>query len=246
MKLDPSTLTLDASRLEDALTELNAAWKRFHAEHYMYKAEDFETLETFADVLSQYDYGEPDHNGTLNWLAGKLLVDEPTTRTITSQEDLPEVDVEYISYFHHGDLVVKGDFGAYRSIWITGDLIVEGVIENSYLDSFQDLIVGGDVRCTAINFMGLSMIGGRLDVSRFAWVDNQSFVHVLGGTRGPLLIGETGSVDDWDDAEVEHKLEVDEMKLEELAKLLNTTTEPDDEFAFSVIYRAFDAARKEA
>ena len=243
--LDPASFALDASRLPDAIAEINAAWKRFDPKHYTHEAESFGTLETFADLLSHYDYGEPDHNGTLNALAARLLVDAPTTRTIGSQEDLPEVESEYISYFHHGDLVVNGDFGAYKSIWITGDLIVEGVIENSYLDAFQDLIVGGDVRCAAISFMGLSMIGGRLDVSRFAWVDNQAFALVLGGVRGPFLIGETESVHDWDAAQVEHKLDVDDLKLEELAKLLETTTEPEDKYAFSVIYRAFDAARRD-
>lgn len=242
--MDPASLKLDASRLDAALAEINASWKAFDPDHHTHEAGEFEGLATFADLLEHYDYGEPDHNGALNWLAAKLLVDPPTTRTIDSQDDLPKVDVEYISYFHHGDLVVNGDFGAYDSIWVTGDLIVEGVIENSYLDTFQDLIVAGDVRCTAINFMGLSMIGGRLDVSRFAWVDTQAFALVLGGVRGPLLMGEGGSVQSWDDSQVQRKIDVDDLKLEELARILETTTEPEDEHAPNVIYRAFDACRR--
>lgn len=244
--IDPASLKLDASRLDAALAEINAGWKAFDPEHHTHEASEFEGLATFADLLEHYDYGEPEHNGTLNWLAAKLLVDPPTTRTIDSQDDLPKVDVEYISYFHHGDLVVNGDFGAYKSMWVTGDLIVEGVIEASYLDAYADLMVAGDVKCRAMSFMGLAMIAGRLDVTLLAYLHAQGSNFVLKGVRGPFLLGEYEYADNWDASQVEHRIDIGDPSMGELAALLGVDVDPKDEYPHEIVYRAFNACRADA
>ncbi len=245
--IDPASIALDPTQLEDAVGRINARFEAAKAPQpeVRYAAGDLPRASSLAELLEQYDYGEPLWNGTLMLLAREMSVAPPTTIEISSLEDLPSVDVEYITHFHHGDVVVKGDLGAFESTWITGNLSVQGVAEASYLDAYQDLMVGGDVRCRAIQMMGLSLIAGVLEVERFAYIWSQGENWVLGGVCGPNLLGEYESVDAWDASGVEHhvNLEDDPEAKAALADLLGTHVDPEDEYAYPIIDRAFQAAR---
>lgn len=245
--IDPRSIVLDPARLEDAAERIHARFDAAKAPRpeERHAAGDLPRSASMAELLAEYDYGEPLWNGTLMLLAQGMSVAPPTTIEVGSIEEIPAIDVEFISRFHHGDVIVKGDLGVFESTWITGNLSVEGVVEASYLDAYQDLMVGGSLRCRAIQMMGLSFIAGALEVERFAYVWSQGENWVLGGVRGPSLLGEHESVDGWDASNVEHRvnLEDDAEAKAALAELLGTHVDPADEFPYPIIDRAFQAAR---
>ncbi|MBO6937731.1 MAG: hypothetical protein JJ863_22370 [Deltaproteobacteria bacterium] len=237
---------LDPSRIASATEAINAALASAKAPppDTTYEAGDLPSASTLGELLEQYDYGEPLWNGSLMLVAKHCAIAEPTTVEVSALDELPAVESEYISHFHHGDVVVPADFGAFDSVWITGSLTVEGVIEASFLDTFQDLMVGGDVRCRAISMMGLSFIAGELAAERFAWVQSQGENWVLGGVSGGWLIGEYESTEGWDVGAAKGAIDLQEAADDKaaLAEKLGVTLEPDDEHAHDVVFRALEAA----
>lgn len=246
--MDPASFLLDASRVEDAVGEINRRLANAKGPNpdVRYEASDLPKASSLEELLERCDHGEPLWNGTLMLLARETAKAAPTTLEVTSLDELPAFDGEFITRFHHGDLIVRGDFGVFESVWITGSVRVEGVVEASYLDAYHDLMVGGDLRCRAIQFMGLSLIAGALEVERFAFVHSQGENWVLGGVRGPCLIGEYESVAGWDLSQVPDCVDLDESKLAQVAALLGVSVEEDDEHGFEPVLRAFDAARATA
>ena len=236
---------LDPGAWVAAVDRINAlyAGARPPAPEDRYETGDFAPATSLGALLQDYDYGEPSHNGALMLLAKHSLKAGPTTRNVTSIEELTPVESEYISYFHHGDVIVDGDFGAFDSVWITGNLQVKGVIEASYLDAFADLMVGGDVTCEAIQFMGLSLVAGSLKARRFAFVHSQGENWVLGGIETPVLAGEWQSAEPFDSLHCDEVIDLEEQSIEMIAAALQTPVLPSDEHGFDVVYRAFELHR---
>lgn len=238
---------LDAERLVDALAAVNALWRARRGERFTdYTLADFGNPSTLGDLFARYDYGEPEWNGTLCLLA-RALEGEAQPRTVAATENLPGVERDGIERFHHGDVHVAGDLGVYESTWITGDLTVDGVIDASYLDAFADLFVGGRLRCRAVRFMGLSLVGGRLEASELVAVDAQGSNWFLGGVESPLLLGESESTRDEDDRRVGRHVDLDDFDddLPALAALLGIEVADDDTFPCDLLFRAFEGLRTE-
>lgn len=237
----PASMKLDATRIDAAIAAINALPRRH--EFPTYARDDFKAAKDMGELLAQYDHGEPAWNGTLNLLAKHLLVAPPTPITIENPSELALLDFEFPLRFHHGDVTVDGDLDGFDSVFVTGNLDVAGVVQASYLDSYQDLMVGGDLRCEAIIFMGCALIAGELQVRRFAQVDSQGENLVLGGVVGPCLLGQHDSVADWDSSRVTHHIDATKDKLAELAAVLNVPMDPEDKYTHDIILRAFEAAR---
>jgi hypothetical protein len=250
--LDPASMALRPDGLAEAVARINQRWSAMPGDDRTpYEPQHFFTRAgappgTLADLFGRYDYGEPRWNGSLMLLARELLIEPPGSITIASVEELPAVDADGILRFFHGDVACAGDLGVFESTWITGSLRVGGVLEASYLDAYTDLFVGGEARCEASMFMGLSLFGEALHVRRFAYAMSQGENWVLGAVRGPALIGEDESVADWDAAHVQAHIDTDDDDLAGLAERLGVPVEPEDEYAFSVVLRAFEAARATA
>lgn len=236
---------LNPDLLSAAVEKLNArlAAAKAPSPEVQYDTDRFEAASTLEELLEEYDYGEPLWNGALMLLAKEMSVAPPTNVTISSIEELTPVESEYVAYFHHGDVTVNGDFGAFFNVWITGNLTVKGVIEASHLDAFDDLMVGGDVRCAAIHYMGSSLIAGTLTAERLAYVAAQGENWVLGGIVTPLLLGEYESNADFDDTRVGRSVDIETEETETIATLLAIDPEEDDEDAFSLLLRAINAVR---
>ncbi len=197
--------------------------------------------ESLAGLIAHYDFGEPDWNGMLIMLASILLREPPKDVVIETWEQLTLIDEDYGRRFHHGDVRVAGSFLANENIWITGNLHVEGVLEAGFLDSFPDLLVGGDVRTKAATLGGLTSVGGDFDVERFVMLEGQGMLVVQGDLNAPLLLSD-GPPEEVPLGAVAQVVDLAEMKapFHSLAERLGIQPASGDQRAFELIQRALE------
>ncbi|WP_246460808.1 ankyrin repeat domain-containing protein [Streptomyces himalayensis] len=88
------------------------------------------------------DHREPDHLSYLPQLCARVLGDTGTTRTLLGDQRL------LMPFFHHGDLVVKGDLDVVAPFVVTGSLTVEGVLADCGRDSV--VVIGGGVKARGV------------------------------------------------------------------------------------------------
>lgn len=93
-----------------------------------------------------------------------------------------------------GDLTLPGGFDFSWPLFVTGDLTVQGVLEDTGPDSC--LVVGGTVRCTACYTSGTMTIGGDLDAGALvygSYNDDVLFVH--GTIRADVVVEDDHTID---------------------------------------------------
>ena len=147
--------------------------------------------QTLGELMEGYDFGEPLSNGLLVCLARELIDRAPESVRVSSIEELESIDHEGLSYFHHGDVTIEGQWANIsESVAITGDLDApHAALEAGFLDAFPDLLVAGNVRVRCADWMGLSCVGGDLIASQFMCFEYQGEQWVLGSIECPLIIG---------------------------------------------------------
>ena len=194
---------LDGAKVEQATARLEAIWRTIaesrgeQEEDWQWEADHIKRLckevreeppATLEGLLGRHEPGDPVKNGALVWLAGQLL--EPPARaiTVTSLDDLEEIEIEGFGRFHHGDVEVKGDFDGFEHVAITGSLRVEETLWASYLDAMLELHVGGSVEAERAYFMGHLCVFGSLHATELVGWEPQGGLFVLGELKTPYVI----------------------------------------------------------
>lgn len=196
---------LDVTRFDEAVTAINAlasSAKPGFSEFYDLRAVSAATL---AELLEHDRGADPLWQGALMLLAKHTLVPPTTSIEVSSFDELERFSDDL--RFHHGDVVVSGDFSVWENVWITGSLEVEGVITTSFVDSYCDFLVGGDVTCSAISFLGLSLVAGTVTAKRLAHVWSQGENWLLGDLQTPVLVSDDGALDHWTTSRVGHEVD---------------------------------------
>lgn len=89
-------------------------------------------------------------------------------------------------FFHHGDLRVVGHLWPCDAFVVTGDLVVEGCVEDYAPSSF--IIVGGDFDCHAINTESEVHVGGELRARDVVYGDYNDHRLIARTIRARLII----------------------------------------------------------
>lgn len=96
-------------------------------------------LDSYQEFVAQLRVTlDPDLLGYVPEMCAKTLGDTRTTRTLIGDQQLDT------PFFHHGDLVVKGDLGVGAPFVVTGSVTVEGVMGDCGPDSV--VAIGGAVK----------------------------------------------------------------------------------------------------
>jgi hypothetical protein len=115
---------------------------------------DFDSFQDFVAAL-RHDC-DPDHVPLIPELCGRLLGDDARTeRALIGDQEIRE------PFFHHGDLLVKGNLDVAAPFVVTGSLVVEGCLTDCGPASV--VAVDCDVTARAVHTDGEMSVGGVIE-----------------------------------------------------------------------------------
>lgn len=134
-------------------------------------------------------------------LCRRVLGDTGTVRTLVGEQEVRA------PFFHHGDLVVKGNLQVMRSFVVTGSLTVEGCLADSRPAS--GVVIGGDLTARAVYTDGDMHVSGDIDADIVYGSYND---HTLEARtiRGRLVIADDHDVQAH--VEAEHHFDIDDYR----------------------------------
>ncbi len=138
---------------------------------------DFDSYHDFVGALG--DGFDSDLLPLLPKLCAEVLGPTGTTRTLAGDQGVDE------PFFHHGDLVVKGDLDIGAPFVLTGSLSVEGVLADCGPDSV--VAVGGGVTARGVFTDGEMSVGGDIEAEVVYGYYNDSTLHA-GTIRARMVI----------------------------------------------------------
>lgn len=152
---------------------------RWSAESYS----KFNNKTSAQEYLEEYDSEPPQANFDMMLVLKYALLSKPNTlvlegdiiidRWFKSKEYNPENGY----YFFHGDVHIKGNLNFDMRIYITGNLVVDGVIQDT--EEWSPLLVGGNIKAGGIEMGSQIFCAGKISTPLVC----------IDGT-GELLVGE--------------------------------------------------------
>ncbi|MFF1651682.1 hypothetical protein [Streptomyces sp. NPDC058240] len=137
-------------------------------------------LDSYQEFVAQLRVTlDPELLGYVPEMCAKTLGDTGTTRTLIGDQ---QVDTPF---FHHGDLVVKGDLGVGAPFVVTGSVTVEGVVADCA--PYSVVAIGGTVKARGVLTSGEMLVMGDIEADVVYGDYNDSTLHA-GTIRARLVI----------------------------------------------------------
>lgn len=191
-------LPIDMHAIRQAAAELNAEGDD-NPRLQRHVDETYDSYQHFIDAL-KHNCG-PDGFVWLLELCRRVLGDTGTARTLVGEQEVRA------PFFHHGDLVVKGNLQVMRSFVVTGSLTVEGCLADSRPAS--GIVVGGDLTAQAVYTDGDMHVSGDIeaDIVYGSYNDHTLEARTI---RGRLVIADDHDVQAH--VEAEHHFDIDDYQ----------------------------------
>ncbi|WP_069752751.1 hypothetical protein [Streptomyces sp. EN16] len=137
-------------------------------------------LDSYQELVAQLRVTlNPDLLGYVPKICAKTLGDTGTTRTLIGDQ---QVDTPF---FHHGDLVVKGDLGVGAPFVVTGSVTVDGVLADCR--PYSVVTIGGGVTARGVFTDGEMLVMGDIEADVVYGDYNDNTLHA-GTIRARLVI----------------------------------------------------------